>query len=131
VRGSLWICGQRKSVAHRPTGATTAARFTEGNQEIRLSGSEADGERGLAAIFLRFLTAIYRIERSRRYAVDPPGLRTLCAYLLLREKVIKPLLAGVVRPRGRPPKVLAPLDQHYIALREELQRTFQTIGLAA
>jgi hypothetical protein len=74
---------------------------------------------------------VRRIERSRRYAVDPPGLRTLCAYLLLREKVIKPLLAGVVRPRGRPPKVLAPLDQHYIALREELQRTFQTIGLAA
>jgi hypothetical protein len=76
-------------------------------------------------------TLVRRIERSRRYAVDPPGLRVLCAYLLLREKVIKPLLAGVVRPRGRPPKVLAPLDQHYVALREELQRTFQTIGLAA
>jgi hypothetical protein len=74
---------------------------------------------------------VRRIERSRRYAVDPPGLRTLCAYLLLREKVIKPLLAGVVRPYGRPPKVRAPLDQHYIALREELHRTFQTIGLAA
>jgi len=81
---------------------------------------------------------VRRIERSRRYAVDPPGLRTLCAYLLLRDKacpreggVIKPLLAGVVRPRGRPPKVVVPLDQHYVALRDELQRTFQTIGLAA
>jgi len=74
---------------------------------------------------------VRRIERSRRYAVDPPGLRTLCAYLLLREKIIKPLLAGVVRPRGRPPKVVAPLDQHYVALRDELHRTFQTIGLAA
>jgi hypothetical protein len=74
---------------------------------------------------------VRRIERSRRYAVDPPGLRTLCAYLLLREKIIKPLLAGVVRPRGRPPKVVAPLDRHYVALRDELQRTFQTIGLAA
>ena len=58
---------------------------------------------------------VRRIERSRRYAVDPPGLRTLCAYLLLRDKacpreggVIKPLLAGVVRPHGRPPKVVAP-----------------------
>jgi hypothetical protein len=74
---------------------------------------------------------VRRIERSRRYAVDPPGLRTLCAYLLLREKVIKPLLAGVVRPHGRPPQVATPLDQHYVALRQELQRTFQTIGLAA
>jgi hypothetical protein len=52
---------------------------------------------------------VRRIERSRRYAVDPPGLRTLCAYLLLREKVIKPLLAGVVRPHGRPPQVATPL----------------------
>jgi hypothetical protein len=70
-----------------------------------------------------------RVERSRRYAVDPPAIRTLCAYLLLREKVIKPLLAGVVRPRGRPPKHCTALDQHYVALREELHRTFQTIGL--
>jgi len=68
-----------------------------------------------------------RIERSRRYAVDPPAIRTLCAYLLLREKIIKPLLAGIVRPRGPRPK--HPLDQHYVALRQELHRTFQTIGL--
>ena len=66
-----------------------------------------------------------RIERSRRYAVDPPAVKTLCAYLLLREKIIKPLLAGTARPRGRPPKVHTTLDQHYVALREELSRTFQ------
>jgi hypothetical protein len=80
---------------------------------------------------LRGKTLLHRIERSRRYAVDPPGVRTLCAYLLLREKVIKPLLAGVARPRGRPPKTSAPLDQHYVRLREDLHRTFETIGLAA
>jgi hypothetical protein len=72
-----------------------------------------------------------RKEKSRRYVSDPSGVRTMCAYLLLREKVIKPLLAGVVRPTGRPPKVLNPLDQHYVNLREELHRTFETIGLAA
>ena len=54
----------------------------------------------------------------------------MCAYLLLREKVIKPLLAGVARPTGHPPKVLNPLDQHYVNLRQELHRTFETIGLA-
>ena len=72
-----------------------------------------------------------RKEKSRRYISDPSGVRTMCAYLLLREKVIKPLLAGVVRPPGRPPKVLNPLDRHYVNLREELNRTFETIGLAA
>ena len=44
---------------------------------------------------------------------------------------IKPLLAGVVRTMGRPPKNPNPLDKHYVALREELHRTFETIGLAA
>ena len=55
----------------------------------------------------------------------------MCAYLLLREKVIKPLLAGVVRPTGPSPQILNPLDRHYVNLREELNRTFETIGLAA
>jgi hypothetical protein len=72
-----------------------------------------------------------RKDPSRRYVSDPSGVRTMCAYLLLREKVIKPLLAGAVRPTGRPPKVLSPLDQHYVNLRGELNRTFETIGLAA
>ncbi len=55
----------------------------------------------------------------------------MCAYLLLREQVIKPVLAGVMRKPGRSPAHLHPLDQHYVTLREELHRTFETIGLAA
>jgi len=73
---------------------------------------------------------IHRIQRSRRYTADPTAIQTLCAHLLLREKVIKPLLSGVTRPRGRPPKSRTALDQHYITLQEELRRTFQTIGIA-
>jgi len=53
----------------------------------------------------------------------------MCAYLLLREHVIKPVLAGVVRPLGRRPKDFGPLDQHYINLRQELSRTFETLGI--
>jgi hypothetical protein len=34
-----------------------------------------------------------------------------------------------VRPLGRPPKSPTPLDHHYVALRQELHRTFETIGL--
>jgi hypothetical protein len=74
---------------------------------------------------------VRRKDQSRRYVSDPSGVRTMCAYLLLREKTIKPLLAGVVRPTGPPPKVLNALDRHYVNLREELNRTFETIGLAA
>ena len=73
---------------------------------------------------------VHRVKGSRRYKADPSGVRTMCAYLILRDKVIKPLLAGVVRPFGRAPKVQAAVDQHYVRLREELNRTFETIGLA-
>ena len=80
---------------------------------------------------LRGKKLVRRVKRSRRYCTDARGVRTMCAYLVLREKVIKPLLAGVVRPLGRPPKNVSALDQHYVALREQLHRTFDTIGLAA
>jgi hypothetical protein len=80
---------------------------------------------------LRGKQLVQRRARSRRYEAEPGGVRTMCAYLLLREKVIKPLLACVVRPCSPPPDPLTPMDQHYIVLREELQRAFATIGLAA
>jgi hypothetical protein len=68
----------------------------------------------------------------RRYQCRPEQLRVLCAYVVLREEVIKPVLAGVGRKELPPaPPKLSPLDQHYIALRAEFQRTCQTLGLAA
>jgi hypothetical protein len=79
---------------------------------------------------LRGKKLVRRCRKSRRYAADPGSVRTMCAYLVLREQVIKPLLAGVVRRMGRPPKTVSPLDQHYVHLREELHRTFDTLGLA-
>lgn len=80
---------------------------------------------------LRGKNLVKRKEKSRRYVSQPSGVRTMCAYLVLREKVLKPLLAGVVRPIGRPPKVISAMDQHYIKLREEMNRAFETLGLAA
>jgi hypothetical protein len=80
---------------------------------------------------LRGKKLIDRTARSRRFTADPAGIRAMCAYLLLREKVIKPLLAGVIRTRGRPPRTIHPIDQHYIRLREELHNAFETLGLAA
>jgi hypothetical protein len=80
---------------------------------------------------LRGKNLIDRPVRSHRFNADPAGMRTMCAYLLLREQVIKPLLAGVTHPRGRPPKTVHPIDQHYLRLRQELHATFETLGLAA
>ena len=80
---------------------------------------------------LRGKSLVAPVEHSRRYRAGPAGVRAICAYLALRDKVIKPLLAGVVRPFRRSPANISPLDQHYLALRGEMQRTFETIGMAA
>jgi hypothetical protein len=80
---------------------------------------------------LRGKSLVHPIKYSRRYRAAHEGVRAMCAYLVLRDKVIKPLLSKVVRPLGHPPKNISPLDQHYRALREEMDRTFETIGLAA
>lgn len=81
---------------------------------------------------LRGKALVERVERSRRYRLRPYGVRILAGMLVLRERVLKPVLAGLGKPRvGRPPKHVHPIDQHYQALQHELRRTFQTLGLAA
>jgi hypothetical protein len=81
---------------------------------------------------LRGKALVERVGTTRRYHPRPPGIRTLAALLILREKVIKPVLAGAGRPRlGRPPKRIHPLDVHYENLQREMRRAFDTLGLAA
>jgi len=52
--------------------------------------------------------------------------------LVLRENVIKPVLAGLGKPRmGRSPNNIHPLDQQYSNLHRGLRQTFETLALAA
>lgn len=75
---------------------------------------------------------VRRIAHSRRYRVQRPGIRTLVALFILREEVLKPVLAAVARPkRGRPPKNVHPLDLHYQTLRRQMLSTLQYLKLAA
>jgi hypothetical protein len=81
---------------------------------------------------LRGKELIERVGTRRRYQPKTPGIRTLTALLILREKVLKPVLAGAGKPKpGRPPKRVHPLDAHYEILQRELRRTFETLGVAA
>lgn len=81
---------------------------------------------------LRGKGLVERVGATRHYQPTLPAIRTLVALLILREKVIKPVLAGAGRPKpGRPPKRIHPLDAHYENLQREMRCTFQTLGLAA
>jgi hypothetical protein len=73
-----------------------------------------------------------RVLGRCRYQCQPRQLRTLCAYVVLREEVLKPLLAGAQSAQLHdPPKQLAPLDQQYVLIHAQMNRTFELLGLAA
>jgi hypothetical protein len=81
---------------------------------------------------LRGKDVIRRVGKSRRYEIVPDGLRAVTALLLLRDKVIKPVLAGAGKPRrGRKPKNQSPIDAHYEAIQFQMRSLFQLIGVAA
>lgn len=75
---------------------------------------------------------VRKIEFTRRYQATPRGLRALTALLVLRDKVIQPLLAAACHlKRGRKPNNFTPVDQHYETLRLGMRNLFQELGLAA
>ena len=88
-----------------------------------------------AAYDLKKLRAKHLVETvpsSRRYRVPPAGVRTIAALVILRDNVIKPILAGTAKPKmGRKPKNWSPIDEHYETIRTDMQTLFEDLGLAA
>jgi len=81
---------------------------------------------------LRAKGLIGKVGSSRRYHAPPEGLRTIAALVVLRDKVIKPILAGTAKPKmGRKPKTWRPIDEHYETVRKDMQALFADLGLAA
>ena len=81
---------------------------------------------------LRAKGLIGKVASSRRYQAPPEGLRTIAALVVLRDKVIKPMLAGTAKPKmGRKPKTWSPIDEHYETVRKDMQTLFTDLGLAA
>jgi len=80
---------------------------------------------------LRAKEMLRRIEKSHRYEPFATGLRSLTALLLLREKVIKPLLAASGQPEPPYPANPTPIDRHYESLRAGMRHLFADLGIAA
>lgn len=75
---------------------------------------------------------VQRKGNSRRYELLPVGLRAMAALVVIRDDVIKPLLAAQcgLKP-GRRPTQTAPIDAHYAALRHQMRDLFQELGITA
>ena len=75
---------------------------------------------------LRAKGMVRKIGKSRRYEPVPEGLRALTALLVLREQIIRPLLAASRQPEP-PSKPVnpTPIDNHYENLRAGMQSSLQ------
>jgi len=75
---------------------------------------------------------IRKVGKSRRYEPVPEGLRAITALLILREKVIRPLLAASCqRDSSAKPFNSTPIDHHYEVLRANMRTLFDDLGIAA
>ncbi len=75
---------------------------------------------------------VRKVGASRRYETVCEGLQNIAALLVLREKVIKLVLAGAGKPRRGPkPKHQNAIDAHYENIQVEMRNLFQAIGIAA
>jgi hypothetical protein len=81
---------------------------------------------------LRAKGMVSKIGKSRRYESVPDGIRSLTALLILRDKVIQPLLAASTQPESpATPAHPTPIDQHYESLRSRMRELFTHLGIAA
>ena len=119
------------ALAARPRGFTASQLAAE----VQSRGQAEYGPRR-AAYDLKKLRAkqlVRKIERTRRYQATANGARALTALVVLRDKVIQPLLAAACQPRQRgcPASKLTVVDQHYHTLRGTMSQLFEELGIAA
>ena len=119
--------------------STSPAGFTASElaQKVRAMSGEMEPDYGprRAAYDLKKLRGkamVRRIGPSRRYEPLPEGLRAMTALVVIREKVIKPLLAA--GSQLAPPSTLnhpTPIDRHYEKLQVEMRGLFTALGMVA
>jgi hypothetical protein len=116
-----------------PEGFTASALA----ERVREMSGQAEADYGprRAAYDLKKLRAksmVQKIGTSRRYEPIPEGLRAITALVVLREKVIRPLVAASQRPESKTNlNHPTPVDQHYEHLRHDMQELFTALGLVA
>ena len=71
---------------------------------------------------------VSKLPNSRRYAVPQQAVATMAALVILREKLLRPILAAVHKPRkSHAPKNCTPIDQHYENLRQDMFTLMQDL----
>ena len=80
---------------------------------------------------LRGKGVVRRIPKSLRYEPQPEGLRSAAALLVLRNKILVPLLANQGKRYRGPRCHMSEIERHYDSIQKEMQHAFNILGIAA
>jgi len=81
---------------------------------------------------LRGKNLLIRVAKSQRYRIPPEAIRTIGALVVLREKVLRPILAGVGKTtNSRKPNNRSLIDEHYETIRQDMLTLFGDLRIAA
>jgi hypothetical protein len=128
-----WVAEAVLALAPSP-GGFTASDLAHQVRTLSRQNESAYGARRAAYDLkkLRGKQIVSRIGKTRRYEPVPSGLRMMTAFIVLRDKAIKPLLAAAqeVHPMHGAQNP-TPLDTHFHTIRLAMQGVFSHLGLAA
>ena len=121
------------ALACSPDGFTTGQLANTVRSMLPATDSSYDPRR--AAYDLRKLRGkelVSKVPDSRRYFIPQQAVRTIAALVILREKILRPILAGVAKPKmGRKPKNWSSIDEHYEAVRQDMFTLMEDLRIAA
>jgi hypothetical protein len=128
-----WVAQAVLALAGAPHGFTTSDLARQVQRLGRQAATDYVPRRaGYDLKKFRGKQLVRRIANTRRYQPLSSGLKTLTALLVLRDQVIKPLLAAAHHPTPAPAAHNpTALDRHYHALRVGMDGLFQELGVAA
>jgi len=116
-----------------PEGVHSEAVCRHGRIDEKTTVPEYDPRRAAYDLKkLRSKELLIKAANSRRYQVPPPAVRMIAALVILREKILRPILAGTGKPRmGRKPKNWSSIDEHYEAVRQGMFTLMDDLRIAA
>ena len=116
------------ALASNPAGFTSAELSHRVHRELGKAAQYGPRQAVYDLAKLRGKSLAERVGKTKRYRLSADGIRILVGMTVLRDKVIKPVVAGMGKRRSRAPlKYRHPLDVHYENLQIEMRHTLKLL----
>lgn len=121
---SLACCPDGFTAGHLADRVRSTSRMADSNYDVRRAAYDIRKFRGKGLVS--------KLPNSHRYAIPQQAVRTIAALVIVREKLLRPILAAVHKTRNsHQPKNCTSIDQHYENLRRDMFILMQDLRITA